>query len=143
MLQTPYPSRTIVPVQVFDTSIISRCPWISTLRKPRKDTCTPVPLELARFDSHRTPALLCSILISGSSLDDLLRQRKNRRHEHKVIHTMTITYEFDIPRSVPDQFKVPLETGRSIVIIGANGSGKTSWECISKIRLRLNRRNTG
>jgi energy-coupling factor transporter ATP-binding protein EcfA2 len=38
---------------------------------------------------------------------------------------MTITYSFNVPRPVSDQFAITLETGRSIVIIGANGSGKT------------------
>jgi energy-coupling factor transporter ATP-binding protein EcfA2 len=37
----------------------------------------------------------------------------------------TIAYDFNIPRPTGDALKLTLETGRSIIIIGANGSGKT------------------
>lgn len=37
----------------------------------------------------------------------------------------TVAYDFNIPRPIGDVLKLSLETGRSVIIIGANGSGKT------------------
>jgi type IV secretory pathway ATPase VirB11/archaellum biosynthesis ATPase len=37
----------------------------------------------------------------------------------------TIAYDFNIPRPTGGALKLTLEAGRSIIVIGANGSGKT------------------